>query len=220
MRSELFAPEHQEKQNTQRWTLQSKRMLRTYITPDSPMIARKGAMVAYQGNVDFSHQGSRGLGEFIKKQVTNEDQPLMKVNGHGEVFFASNGANVFMMQLEGDHDALSVNGYSILAFDATLNWDIKRISNSLGGLASGAGLFNIELRGAGMAALKCHGEPMVLDCSQTPTFVDPTAAVCWSANISPAIHTAIKMGDFIGRGSGEAVQLRFHGPGFVVVQPA
>jgi hypothetical protein len=61
---------------------------------------------------------------------------------------------------------------------------------------------------------------MLLDCSQQPTFVDPQAAICWSANLQPQIKSSFKMGSLIGRGSGESFQLAFHGPGFVVVQPS
>ena len=61
---------------------------------------------------------------------------------------------------------------------------------------------------------------MILDCSRTPTFVDPQAAVCWSANLAPSIKSAVSVGSFFGRGSGESFQLVFHGPGFVVVQPS
>ena len=64
------------------------------------------------------------------------------------------------------------------------------------------------------------GPPMLLDCSQQPTFVDPQAAICWSANLQPQIKSTFKMGSLIGRGSGESFQLAFHGPGFVVVQPS
>src|SRR5699024_11564532 len=52
------------------------------------------------------------------------------------------------------------------------------------------------------------------------TYVDPQAAVCWSANLQPQIKNDFKMGSLIGRGSGESFQLGFHGPGFVVVQPS
>lgn len=220
MRSELFADIHQEKNNTERWTLQSKRMLRTYITPDAPMVATKGSMVAYQGNVTFRHKGSRSVGEFFKKQLTSEDTPMMSVEGHGEVFYARNAANIFLMQLEGDQDALTVNSSRLLAFDAHLNWDIKRIRGGMGALASGSGLFNIEMSGQGSASVCCYGDPMILDCSQTPTYVDPQAAVCWSANLAPQIKVDASVGTFIGRESGETIQLMFHGPGFVVVQPA
>lgn len=220
MRSELFAQRHAEQQNQERWTLQSKKMLRTLVTPDAPMIATKGAMVAYQGNVNFSHQGSQSVGQFLKKAATGEGAMMMKVEGHGEVFFAREASNIFMMQMEGPNDALSINTANLLAFDAHLDWDIARIKGGVGALASGSGLFNLRLSGQGTAAISCKGDPMVLDCSQQPTFVDPQAAVCWSANLSPGIKTDVTVGTFFGRGSGESFQLAFHGPGFVVVQPA
>ena len=60
MRSDLFAQEHQEQQTTERWVLQSKRMLRVALGAD--VLAAKGAMVAFQGQVTFNHEGSGGLG--------------------------------------------------------------------------------------------------------------------------------------------------------------
>jgi len=72
----------------------------------------------------------------------------------------------------------------------------------------------------GFVAVSSDGPPMLLDCSQQPTFVDPQAAVCWSANLQPQVKSTFKMGSLIGRGSGESFQLGFHGPGFVVVQPS
>lgn len=120
MRSELFAKRNAEQESNQRWTMQSSKMLRALVTPDAPMVATKGAMVAYQGNVEFTHQGSSSVGQFLKKAMTNEDTPMMRVEGHGEVFFARQAANIFMMQLEGQQDALTVNSSSLLAFDANL----------------------------------------------------------------------------------------------------
>ena len=64
------------------------------------------------------------------------------------------------------------------------------------------------------------GPPMLLDCSQQPTFVVPQAAICRSSDLQPQIKSSFKMGSLIGRGSGESFQLAFHGPGFVVVQPS
>ena len=107
--------------------------------------------------------------------------------------------------------------WAALAFDGSLNWDIKRIQGA--GFMAG-GLFNLFLQGQGMVAVTSDGPPMLLDCSQQPTFVDPQAAVCWSANLQPQIKNDFKMGSLIGRGSGESFQLGFHGPGFVVVQPS
>lgn len=213
MRSELFAQDNFERQSHERWTLQSERMLRVGLGPD--VVATKGAMVAYQGQMGFRHEGSGSIGKLMKKVLTNEDAPMMRVSGQGEVFFARQARNVFTVLLEGE--ALTVSSDALLAFDDTLGWDIRRLQGA--GLMAG-GLFNLELSGHGMLALCADGAPMILDCSQQPTFVDPQAAVAWSANLAPGIKNDLSMGSLLRGGSGEAFQLAFHGPGFVIVQPS
>lgn len=213
MRSPIFDQNHREQETGQRWTLQSDKMLRVALGPE--VLAAQGAMVAYQGAMDFSYQGSKNLSGMLKKAVSGEGGNLMRVTGQGEVFFARAAHNVFLLQLEGD--AISVNTRSLLAFDANLGYDIRLIGNA--GILAG-GLFNLLVQGQGVVAVSSDGPPMLLDCSQQPTFVDPQAAVCWSANLQPQVKSTFKMGSLIGRGSGESFQLGFHGPGFVVVQPS
>ena len=213
MRSPIFDQNHREQETSQRWTLQSNKMLRVVLGPE--VLAAQGAMVAYLGTMDFSYQGSKNLSGMLKKAVTGEGGNLMRVTGQGEVFFARAAQNVFLLQLEGD--AITVNTRSLLAFDANLGYDIRMIGNA--GLLAG-GLFNLLVQGQGMVAVSSDGPPMLLDCSQQPTFVDPQAAICWSANLQPQVKSTFKMGSLIGRGSGESFQLGFHGPGFVVVQPS
>src|SRR3712207_4109539 len=87
VRSELFAQDNFERQSHERWTLQSERMLRVGLGPD--VVATKGAMVAYQGQMGFRHEGSGSIGKLMKKVLTNEDAPMMRVSGQGEVFFRS-----------------------------------------------------------------------------------------------------------------------------------
>ena len=82
------------------------------------------------------------------------------------------------------------------------------------------GLFNPTVQGQGVVAVSSDGPPMLLDCSQQPTFVDPQAAICWSANLQPQIKSTFKMGSLIGRDSGESFQPVFHATGFVAVQTA
>ena len=213
MRSPIFDQNHREQETSQRWTLQSNKMLRVVLGPE--VLAAQGAMVAYQGTMDFSYQGSKNLSGMLKKAVTGEGGNLMRVTGQGEVFFARAAQNVFLLQLEGD--AITVNTRSLLAFDANLGYDIRMIGNA--GLLAG-GLFNLLVQGQGMVAISSDGPPMLLDCSQQPTFVDPQAVICWSANLQPQVKSSFKMGSLIGRGSGESIQLGFHGQGFVVVQPS
>ena len=213
MRSPIFDQNHREQETGQRWTLQSDKMLRVALGPE--VLAAQGAMGAYQGAMDFSYQGSKNLSGMLKKAVSGEGGNLMRVTGQGEVFFARAAHNVFLLQLEGD--AITVNTRSLLAFDANLGYDIRLIGNA--GILAG-GLFNLLVQGQGVVAVSSDGPPMLLDCSQQPTFVDPQAAVCWSANLQPQVKSTFKMGSLIGRGSGESFQLGFHGPGFVVVQPS
>ncbi|KUG55408.1 hypothetical protein AVL61_04515 [Kocuria rosea subsp. polaris] len=213
MRSELFAQDHFEQQSRERWTRQSDRMLRVGLGPD--VVATKGAMVAYQGRMSFRHEGAGSIGKLMKKVLTSEDAPMMRVSGEGEVFFARQARHVFTVLLEGE--AISVGSASLLAFDDTLAWDIRRVGGA--GLMAG-GLFNLELSGHGVLALCSDGPPMILDCSGQPTFVDPQAAVAWSANLVPGIQNDLSMGSLLRGGSGESFQLAFSGPGFVVVQPS
>lgn len=52
-----------------------------------------------------------------------------------------------------------------------------------------------------------------------PVFTDPNATVAWSGNLTPDIKTDISLKTFVGRSSGESVQMAFKGEGFVVIQP-
>jgi uncharacterized protein (AIM24 family) len=213
VRSHLFDTANAEAQTTERWYKQNGKMLRTTLGAD--VLAVKGAMVAYQGNITFNHEGSGNLGRFIRRALTNEDTPLMRVAGQGEVFFARLAQEVFLIQLEGD--GLSVNGANLLAFDADLSWDVHRVQGA--GMLSG-GAFNTLVSGTGTVALTTDGGPVLLDCSQQRTCVDIQAAVAWSANLTPQIVNSMNMRSLLRGGSGEAFQFAFHGPGFVIVQPS
>ena len=213
MRSQLFDASHAEVATGDRWALQSSRMLRVALGGD--VLAAKGSMVAYQGQVRFDHESAGSLGRLLKKVVTNEDTPLMRVSGAGEVFFARAAEHVFLVQLEGD--GLSVDGKNLLAFDAEVAWDIRRVAGA--GMAAG-GLFNLELTGNGVVALTSDGPPVLLDCAAQPTYVDVQAAVAWSSNLQPQLVNSSNMRSLLRGGTGEAFQYAFSGPGFVLVQPS
>jgi uncharacterized protein (AIM24 family) len=209
VRSELFG-KNLEASSGEAFALQNPRMLRVAL--DGEVLARQGSMVAFQGEVDFEYQGAGGIGRMLKKALTGEGLPLMRCRGRGDLFLANYAAEIHLVRLEGD--ALSVNGQSILAFEPTLSWDIRRIE---GASMFAGGLFNTVLEGSGWAAITAHGSPVVLQ-TDTPTYVDAQAAIAWSANLQTSIHRTMKAAALVGRGSGEAVQLGFAGSGFVIVQ--
>ena len=209
MRSDLFGS-NLESASGERFALQNSRMLRVAL--DGEVMARQGAMVAYQGQADFAYQGSGGMGKFLKKAITGEGLPLMKVTGRGDVFFADDAMEIHLVNL--DNDALTVNGRNVLAFDSTLTWDIKRVE---GASMMAGGVFNTTFAGTGTVAITTHGEPVVLNVD-APTYADIQSAVAWSSSLTTSVRRTATAGALIGRGSGEAFQLAFSGQGFVVVQ--
>lgn len=213
MKSELFAQSNLEVEAHHRFALQNPQLLRVSLGED--VLSVKGAMVAYQGQIRFDHESAGSLGKLLKKALTAEDMPLMRVSGQGEVFFANEAGYVYLLDLDGD--GISVNGRNLLAFDAALQWDINRVKGA--GVMAG-GLFNTTVSGRGQVALCTVGHPVVLDCSQQPTYVDVQAAVAWSAGLAPQLVNSMNMRSMLRGGSGEAFQYAFHGPGFVVVQPS
>lgn len=191
---------------------QNSKLLRVRL--GEPFMARQGSMVAYQGNVDFSFEGG-GAGRFIKKALTGEGLPLMRCQGQGDVFLAERAYDVHMLNI--NNSGLSISGKNVLAFSSSLDWNIERVKG--GSIATG-GLFNTTLRGTGWVALTTDGPPVVLNAAEAPTFADTNAVVAWSAHLQTQLKTSFKAGALIGRGSGEAVQVSFHGQGFVIVQPS
>lgn len=209
MRSDLFG-NHKEVNSTDAFALQNERMLKVRL--NGTVMARQGAMVAYQGNMTFDYQGSGSVAKFLKKAMTGEGVPLMRCTGEGDLFLANDAEEVFLLTLE--DESVVVNGSNILAFESTLEWDIKRME---GASMFAGGLFNTVIRGTGTVAIVCHGSPVVLDTA-TPTFADAQSAVAWSGNLQTRVNVSVKAGALIGRGSGEAAQIAFSPGGFVVVQ--
>lgn len=214
MRSSLFGQEYLEATTPDGFGLQNSKMLKVSLSGGTVM-ARQGAMVAFQGDVAFDYQSAGGIGKLIKKAVTGEGVDLMRVSGTGDVFFADLASDVHVIELDGT-DGFSVNGVSVLAFEPTLQWDIKMIGSA--GMIGG-GLFNTYFTGAGKIAITTKGTPVVLTVD-APTFVDTDAVVAWSASLQTSIRSAGFKPMSMIRSSGESFQLGFAGQGFVIVQPS
>jgi len=205
----------QEVETGEAFTLQGPRLLKVELSETSVM-AKNGAMVAYQGEVNFEHKGG-GLGRLLKKAATGESLRLMQARGTGELFLAYQAMLVHVLHL--DRESITVNGENILAFTTDIDWDVTRVKGGTAGMLAG-GLFNIHLRGTGLVALVSDGEPVKLDVGEAPTFGDPQAAIAWSGDVSTSLKTEVQAKTLIGMGSGESFQLGFSGKGWVLVQPS
>jgi uncharacterized protein (AIM24 family) len=207
--------EFTEVQSQDAFALQNSKLLKVRLD-EVTIQAKLGSMVAYQGDVSFEHAGSGGLGRMLKKAVTGEGAQLMKVKGTGEVFLADRAQDIHLLRL--DNDSITVNGRNLLAFDAGIDWDIKRVEGASSMM--GGGLFNTSLHGSGWVAILSDGPPVLLDVGAAPTFADAEAAITWSSGVSTGIRTDFKMKNLIGRSSGETFQIAFSGQGWVLVQPS
>ncbi|CAN5469793.1 AIM24 family protein [soil metagenome] len=208
--------EYQETQSQEAFALQNSKLLKVRLEAVT-IQSKLGAMVAYQGDVTFEHAGSGGMGRMLKKAVSGEGTRLMKITGTGEVFLADTAQDIHLIKLE--NDAVTCNGQNVLAFDAGIDWDIQKVQGGAAGMMAG-GLFNMALQGSGWVAIISDGPPVLLNTGDAPTFADPQAAITWSSGVSTSIKTDVKLKNFIGRGSGESLQMSFQGAGWVLVQPS
>ena len=180
--------------------------------------AKVGSMVGYVGNVKFTRESllDQGLGKLLKKTVSGEGTALMNMEGDGRVYLADKGKKVHILRLE--NETVFVNGNDLLAFEESISWDIKMMKR-VAGMLSG-GLFNVELAGQGLIAITTHYDPIALRVEPSkPVYTDPNATVAWSGALSPEVRIDASFKTFLGRGSGESIQLKFSGQGWVLLQP-
>ncbi|WP_329114663.1 AIM24 family protein [Streptomyces sp. NBC_01353] len=215
MKSDLFASEHLAETATfPGMSLQNAKCVKYAVNGE--MQARQGSMIAFRGDLQFERKG-QGIGGMLKRAVTGEGLALMAVRGQGEAWFAHEAQNCFIVEVE-QNDALTVNGRNVLCFDSTLSYEIRTVK---GAGMTGGGLFNSVFSGYGKIALMCEGTPIVIPVTaQAPVCVDTDAVVGWSEQLRTSLHRSQSVGSMIRGGSGEAVQLRLDGEGFVIVRPS
>ncbi|WP_329199259.1 MULTISPECIES: AIM24 family protein [unclassified Streptomyces] len=215
MKSDLFASENLVQPSAVAgMTLQNAKSVK--YTVNGEVLARQGSMVAFRGNLQFERRG-QGIGGMLKRAVTGEGLPLMSVRGQGEAWFAHQAANCFIVEFE-PGDALTINGRNVLCFDPSLSYEIKMVK---GAGMTGGGLFNSLFTGTGKLAVICDGNPIIIPVTaQAPVYVDTDAVVGWSAALETGLHRSQSIGSMIRGGSGEAVQLKLSGEGFVIVRPS
>ncbi|MCJ2146117.1 MULTISPECIES: AIM24 family protein [Bacillus] len=213
---EFVSKTQQEDKGEGLFEMETPRLLEVNL--DGKVWAKAGSMVSYRGRVKFKREGvfEHGIGRMVKKVFSGEGAALMKAEGNGKVYLADQGKKISILNLKGD--SIFVNGHDLLAFEPSIDWDIKLMKRISGMLAGG--LFNIKLEGTGMAAITSHYEPLTLIVTpESPVYTDPNATVAWSGSLQPEFVTDVSFKTFIGRGSGESIQMKFSGNGFVVVQP-
>lgn len=196
------------------------------VQPGREVLARRGAMLAYTGDVRFSpvRGGGGGVGGMAGRMLAGEQVAMMVAQGTGAVHYGFRGLHVTLVELDGS-GPLQVEADRLLAHDAGLPSTVVLIGQQ-GGLrgavrnvASGMGLATTQLHGQGSVALVSHGGTFAIPVGDGRTVaVDPQAYVAHVGHVQVDLSASVGWRDAVGRGSGEAMQLRLTGQGTVYVQ--
>ncbi|MFB4161190.1 AIM24 family protein [Geomicrobium sp. JSM 1781026] len=214
---EFIEQTEQENESNDYFQLETPRILEVNL--EEMVWAKLGSMVSYNGSIKFERERmmEHGTSRMFKKAFTSEGGTLMKATGQGQLYLADKGKRVTILEL--NDDTIAVNSNDLLAFEPSVEWDIKMMRRVAGMMSNG--LFYVVLQGSGLVAITSHYEPLTIRVNEDkPVMTDPSTTVAWSGHLEPDIRTDINFRTFIGRGSGESFQMSFKGDGFVIVQSA
>jgi len=215
------------------------KVVKVDLAASGDVLARKGAMLFYTGDVRFVPHGPGGaaaggamgaMGGVVGmagRAMAGEHQVMMTATGNGEVHYGRAGLHVTVVPLRGNQ--LVVESGRLLAHTANLQSAVVPLSSSgsgggglrgmVRGAVTGQGLFTTQLSGHGGVVLLSHGGTIELPVrAGGSTFVDPQAYVAHLGNVQVELAAKVGWRDAVGRGGGEAMQLRLSGDGVVYVQ--
>ncbi|MEW2524717.1 AIM24 family protein [Streptomyces sp. NPDC047071] len=216
MQSSLFA--HSEQQSQERYTVQNPQLLRVALEGHDDVLARKGAMVAYQGLIEFDAEFQSG-GQRRARAHTGEGLDLMRCHGQGTVYFANLAQYIHVVDVE--QDGLTVDSSYVLAMDSSLSHQVIAVDSQYG--ISGSGKYQLNITGRGKVALMTSGQPLMLQVTPDRYVnADADAIVAWSSGLRVQMQAQThSSGVWRRRGNtGEGWELSFMGQGYALVQPS
>lgn len=216
MQSPLFS--YTEQQSQERYTVQNPQLLRVSLTGHDDVLARKGAMVAYQGLMEFDGE-YQSHGQSRARATTGEGLDLMRCSGQGTVYLANLAQYVHVVDV--DRDGLTVDSAYVLALDSSLHTEVIAVDSQYG--ISGTGKYQLNISGTGKVALMTSGQPLMMQVTPDKYVnADADAIVAWSSSLRVQMQAQThSSGVFRRRGNtGEGWELSFLGQGFALVQPS
>ncbi|KIF68079.1 hypothetical protein HY68_04515 [Streptomyces sp. AcH 505] len=216
MQSPLFALTEQQSQD--RYTIQNPQLLRVALTGQDDVLARKGAMVAYQGLMDFDGE-YQSSSQRRARARTGEGLDLMRCSGQGTVYLANLAQYIHVVDV--DQDGITVDSAYVLALDSALHTEVIAVDSQYG--VSGTGKYQLNISGRGKVALMTSGQPLMMQVTPDKYInADADAVVAWSTSLRVQMQSQThSSGVFRRRGNtGEGWELSFLGQGFALVQPS
>ncbi|MFJ6568392.1 AIM24 family protein [Streptomyces sp. NPDC091292] len=216
MQSPLFS--FADNQVQERYSMQNPQLLRVTLEGHDDVLARKGAMVAYQGLIEFDGE-IQTHGERHARAHTGEGLDLMRCHGQGTVYFANLAQYIHVVDV--DQDGLTVDSSYVLALDSSLNHQVIAVDSQYG--ISGSGKYQLSITGRGKVALMTSGQPLMMQVTPDRYVnADADAIVAWSSGLRVQMQAQThSSGVWRRRGNtGEGWELSFMGQGYALVQPS
>lgn len=195
------------------------------INPGTPVLARRGAMLGYDGDISFLpvHGQGTDMRSRVGAHMANETNKMMAAQGEGTIYYGHRGYYATVVEL--NNETLTCEADRLLVHDANLQTSVEFIGSggareAVRGMMTGQGLFTTKVHGSGKVVLLSHGGTFPLDVGGNAgsVSVDPQAYVGHTGAVTVNLTGKVGLRDAIGRGSGEAFQLKFTGTGKVYVQ--
>ncbi|NJN68582.1 MAG: AIM24 family protein [Chloroflexaceae bacterium] len=116
------------------YTLINEKLLEVAVAGEE-VYSKKGAMVAFTGDITFARSflAGGGVQDLAMRQVTGEAFQVMTARGHGNVYYAYRGFFVLSIALAGE--TMYIESESLLAFDGRLRTGTAFLGNQ--GLVQG-----------------------------------------------------------------------------------
>ncbi|MFJ1926177.1 MULTISPECIES: AIM24 family protein [unclassified Streptomyces] len=216
MQSPLFS--YTEQQSQDRYAVQNPQLLRVSLTGHDDVLARKGAMVAYQGLMEFDGE-YRSHGQRRARASTGEGLDLMRCSGQGTVYLANLAQYVHVVDV--DRDGMTVDSAYVLALDSSLHTEVIAVDSQYG--ISGTGKYQLNISGSGKVALMTSGQPLMMQVTPDKYVnADADAVVAWSSSLRVQMQAQTHSSGVMRRrgNTGEGWELSFLGQGFALVQPS
>ncbi|WP_329116255.1 AIM24 family protein [Streptomyces sp. NBC_01353] len=216
MQSPLF--NYAEQQSQERYVIQNPQLLRVALNGSDDILARKGAMVAYQGLVDFDGE-YKTPSQRRAQSRTGEGLDLMRCSGQGTVYFANLAQYIHVVEVE--QEGMTVDSAYVLALDSTLHTEVIAVDSQYG--ISGSGKYQLNISGRGKVALMTSGQPLMMHVTPDKYVnVDADAIVAWSTGLRVQMQAQTHNSSIRRRrgDTGEGWELSFLGQGFALVQPS
>ena len=194
------------------------------LNGSNSIVIQAGAMQWFAGEVEAT-TGVKGAGDFlgkmVKGMVTKESAIKPEYVGDGLLMLEPTYKHLLLEDVASWGSGLVVEDGMFLACDGSVSRDVIARSTLSSAVAGNEGLFNLCMRGNGIAVLESNvprEELIEIEMQNDVIKIDGSMAVCWSSSLQFTVERSSKT--LIGSAaSGEGLVNVYRGTGKILMSP-